>query len=231
MIPSVEDCVLAYGHFDTIHAGHIRYLKHAKTLGKVLFVALRCDPDPKIKIFNFNQFERAEALSALEIVDHIILLPTHDLKDTLTSLRPKFFVLGDKAVLKDMSDDITEIAANVDTTIVFHAGDKKYASADLLSSNIVDLSAQRRSLFQRSCFRHNLDCSTLIRSLDQFPNARLAVIGDTIVDQFAACEALGMSAEAPVIVVRELEKKNFIGAAAVVAAHVRSLGAQCSTLR
>ena len=71
MIPSVEESVLAYGHFDTIHAGHIRYLKHAKTLGKVLFVALRCDPDPKIKIFNFNQFERAEALSALEIVDHI----------------------------------------------------------------------------------------------------------------------------------------------------------------
>ena len=36
-----------------------------------------------------------------------------------------------------------------------------------------------------------------------------------------------MSAEAPVVVVRELEHKNFIGGAAVVAAHISALGAQC----
>jgi len=47
------------------------------------------------------------------------------------------------------------------------------------------------------------------------------------VDQYAACEAIGMSAEAPVVVVKELEQRNFIGGAAVVAAHIRALGAQC----
>ena len=36
-----------------------------------------------------------------------------------------------------------------------------------------------------------------------------------------------MSAEAPVVVVRELEHKNFIGGAAVVASHISALGAQC----
>ena len=55
----------------------------------------------------------------------------------------------------------------------------------------------------------------------------MIVLGDTIVDQYAACEAIGMSAEAPVVVVRELEHKNFIGGAAVVAAHISALGAQC----
>ena len=35
-----------------------------------------------------------------------------------------------------------------------------------------------------------------------------------------------MSAEAPVVVVRELANRNFIGAAAVVAAHIRALGAE-----
>ena len=34
-------------------------------------------------------------------------------------------------------------------------------------------------------------------------------------------------AEAPVVVVRELESRNFIGGAAVVAAHIAALGAQC----
>ena len=55
----------------------------------------------------------------------------------------------------------------------------------------------------------------------------MIVIGDTIVDQYAACEAIGMSAEAPVVVVQELEHKNFIGGAAVVAAHISALGAKC----
>ena len=36
---------------------------------------------------------------------------------------------------------------------------------------------------------------------------------------------LVLSAEAPVVVVRELAKRNFIGAAAVVAAHIKALGA------
>ena len=50
------------------------------------------------------------------------------------------------------------------------------------------------------------------------------MLGDTIVDQYAACEAIGMSAEAPVVVVKEMERKNFIGGAAVVAAHISALG-------
>ena len=39
-----------------------------------------------------------------------------------------------------------------------------------------------------------------------------------------------MSAEAPVLVVRELQKKNFIGGAAIVASHIKALGADCSFL-
>ena len=37
-------CVLAYGHFTTIHPGHIRYLRsHARDLGSDLVVALEGD--------------------------------------------------------------------------------------------------------------------------------------------------------------------------------------------
>ena len=30
-----EGCVLAYGHFSTIHPGHLRFLRYAKEKGKV----------------------------------------------------------------------------------------------------------------------------------------------------------------------------------------------------
>ena len=72
-----------------------------------------------------------------------------------------------------------------------------------------------------------IEQSQLLDAINSWGDTRLIVLGDTIVDQYAACEAIGMSAEAPVVVVRELEHKNFIGGAAVVAAHISALGAHC----
>ena len=53
--------------------------------------------------------------------------------------------------------------------------------------------------------------SDLLHSIDFWNKANLIVIGDCIVDRYVACEALGMSAEAPVVVVKELESKDFYG--------------------
>ena len=66
-----------------------------------------------------------------------------------------------------------------------------------------------------------------MNAIDEWQSTKLIVVGDIIVDQYAACEALGLSAEAPVVVVKELEQKNFIGGATLVAANVSSLGAHC----
>ena len=54
----------------------------------------------------------------------------------------------------------------------------------------------------------------------------LLVVGDTILDQYAGCEAIGMSAEAPVLVVRELQKRIMWGVS-IVASHIKALGANC----
>ena len=64
-------CVLAYGHFNTIHPGHIRYLRHARGLGEQLVVALIGDGKTK---FAFQHQDRAEALSLLGIADALLLL-------------------------------------------------------------------------------------------------------------------------------------------------------------
>ena len=66
--------------------------------------------------------------------------------------------------------------------------------------------------------------------MKSWKKSHLLVIGDTIVDQYAACEPIGLSAEAPVVVVKELKKKDFIGGAAIVASHIRALGAKCTFL-
>ena len=49
-------CTLTYGHFSSIHPGHIRYLNYAKKKGNLLVVALLGDKD-------FSSFQSANCQS------------------------------------------------------------------------------------------------------------------------------------------------------------------------
>ena len=51
----LDNCVLGYGHFNTIHPGHIRYLKHEKSLGDKLVIALIGDNNGSKNDFKFNK--------------------------------------------------------------------------------------------------------------------------------------------------------------------------------
>lgn len=217
-------CVLTYGHFCTIHAGHIRYLRNARTFGTNLVVALIGDQGVS---FQFNQQERAEALSLLGLADGVLLLNADELSDAIQQLQPTDLVLGNEFQQQQSIQRSLTLQRSLGGSVHFHAGEVHYASTDLLTDSEGDLQAKRNSQFLAACKRQELDQQQLLRSMDSWSSTRLIVLGDTIVDQYAACEAIGMSAEAPVVVVRELEQRNFIGGAAVVAAHIRALGAQC----
>ena len=220
-----QGCVLAYGHFSTIHPGHIRYLRHARNLGKQLLVALIGDGCSNS--YPFNQQERCEAISLLGIADAVLLLKGDELNEAIAALKPDVLVLGNEFKNNIEIQSTLQKQRQLGGSIQFHAGDIHYATADLLSGSERDLRVQRRTVFQDACRRQGIEKGLLMDAISDWEETRLIVLGDTIVDQYAACEAIGMSAEAPVVVVRELECKNFIGGAAVVAAHISALGAQC----
>ena len=53
---------MTYGHFSTIHPGHIRYLKNARNRGNKLYLALIGDENSNKIIF--SQSERAQCFRA-----------------------------------------------------------------------------------------------------------------------------------------------------------------------
>jgi rfaE bifunctional protein kinase chain/domain len=221
-------CVLAYGHFTTIHAGHIRYLRHAREMGPKLVVALVGDgPSDQPSPYPFRQGERAEALGLLGLADAILLLKADELEDAIRSLRPSILVLGTELEGLEKLKEPLAVLKSQGGSVQFHAGEVSYANADLLNNSERDLRQRRRDQFKEACRRQGLRRRDLLASMEAWCETRLIVLGDTVVDQYAACEAIGMSAEAPVVVVRELARRNFIGAAAIVAAHIRALGADC----
>ena len=228
-----KSCVLAYGHFTTIHTGHIRYLNYAKRIGRKLIVALLADNlVGGLNKYSFSQKERADSLSLLSIADFIFMMGEDSLEDVIEILKPQTIVFGkefentkDQEILKGIKKQISNKAK-----VEFHAGEIHYASADLLNTSESELSNKRKNAFLKQCIKENISSTSLLESMKSWENTHLLVVGDSIVDQYAACEPIGLSAEAPVVVVKELKKKDFIGGAAIVASHIRALGAKCTFL-
>ena len=144
---SFHGCVLGYGHFNTIHPGHIRYLRHARGLGEHLVVALIGDSKTR---YAFKQQERAEALSLLGIADAVLLLEADELNEAIEELRPEVLVLGKEFENNSEIQSTLVKQRQQGGTVQFHAGEIHYATADLLSGSERDLRQQRRSLFS-SC--------------------------------------------------------------------------------
>ena len=223
--------VLCHGHFNIIHPGHIRYLDYASQQGEILVVSIQGDASflHSERKHHFSEAERAAGVASIQTVDQVVLLGEGNLEKLIEVLNPTVLVLG-KEFEYEQGDQVSKAVKLIKKQggkTLFHAGETHYASADLLHDNLPDFHEQHTQLFIDACSRQKLNLEELLKCIDKFKDASLLVIGDTIVDQYVACDALGMSAEAPVVVVRELDTREYAGGAAIVAMHARALGAEC----
>ena len=220
---------LAYGHFSVIHPGHIRYLKNASKNTDFLIVALQNDAIVRgAQRFRFSVEERAYGLLSTNLCDYIVVLSDDDLSSVVSKLLPSNVFFGTEYQSANIPLAVKralDTARKENIEIVFDSGTLEYASSDLFRLDVREQVDERRSLFLKSCQLIDVDKNHLLNILDQISRTTLTVIGETIVDEYAACEALGMSGEAPVLVVKELELQTFVGGAAIVAAHAKALGA------
>jgi rfaE bifunctional protein nucleotidyltransferase chain/domain len=90
--------VFTNGCFDILHVGHVRYLSHARNLGDILVVGLNTDRSVRAikgeKRPIVSENERAEVLSALEVVDYVVLFDEPDPLALITALKPTLLVKG-----------------------------------------------------------------------------------------------------------------------------------------
>jgi rfaE bifunctional protein kinase chain/domain len=227
-----QKVVLCNGHFNVIHPGHLRFIQFAHQQGDKLLIAVEGDSAllkqaPRQRFF--NQVERASSLAALQNVDLVIIIDEVSLNEVIDIVKPSVYVLG-KEFEEERHEEIQQYIDCVTENngkVVFGSGEVHYASVDFLYQDYKEIEHGKLQSFHLTCRRNQVEIDSLKNLINQFQNLNLAVIGDTIVDQYVACDALGMSAEAPVIAVQEMETKEFLGGAAIVANHLQSLGANC----
>ena len=225
-----EKIVLCYGHFNTLHPGHFRYFDYAHKFGEKLYVLLQSDLDIEkdVRSHYFSEQQRARALAQIEKIDGVILYE-NKLLEALKKLKADYLVLGKEHENSTAPIIITAVQAFKKSggKIIFHAGDIVYADPKLDYPKNEDIAEKRKNDFLNVLSRNQIKKERLLEIIEKFNKTKLLVIGDTIVDEYIACDALGMSAEAPLVVFRELHSKNYIGGAAIVASHIKCLGADC----
>ena len=88
--------VLCFGHFNSIHPGHLRHFQTARELGDPLVVAIEGDKD-LLEIERsqyFGEDDRAGAVAALSLVDQAVILDQGTLDELVECFDFQALVLG-----------------------------------------------------------------------------------------------------------------------------------------
>lgn len=127
--------VLANGCFDLLHVGHVRYLRAARRLGDVLFVALNSDAavtrlkGPGRPLMPAE--ERVEILAALSDVDHVVVFDDDTADALVARLRPHVHAKGTDYTADSVPEGAT--VRSVGGQIAIAGDPKSHSTRDLIA--------------------------------------------------------------------------------------------------
>ena len=129
--------VFANGCFDTLHAGHVRYLAGAKTEGDILVVGVNADASVRgLKgegrpILDENA--RAQLVAALRDVDYVVIFSEPNVEALLKVLRPDVHAKGTDYSVETVPERAVAKELGIRVAIV---GDEKRHSTRAMLENI-----------------------------------------------------------------------------------------------
>lgn len=219
--------VQCHGCFDIVHPGHIRYLQFARTQGDILVISITGDASINKGTLRpyIPQELRAENLAALEFVDYVVIDPNPTACEILQSIRPDVYVKGHEYATSTDPRFIAEreiVEAN-GGRVIFSSGQVVFSSSRLVDTAppSEELADERLRLV---CRRHGIDEVSLKNILNEMRGRRVIVLGDVVVERYALCDANNLAGESPMVSLRVLDEKDYLGGAALIAAQIAALG-------
>jgi len=206
--------VLVYGHFRAVHLGHLRLFEYAQSLGDYLIVAIKTENNSDADI-EFSETMIKSFPFTLEVVKF------KELQELLTRVNPDTVVRGQE--FKNRSDQENELIRRLGIRLMFGSGSTHLSEADLSSSHVSEVLL--RESFAKYAMLKDFNANSLKKTLQSFPDMKVTVVGDLIVDEFIACQSIGMSQEDPLVVSTPIDTTRYLGGAGIVAAHCKALGA------
>ena len=126
------------GYFDTLHVGHLEYIKLAKELGDHLIVIVNNDNQARLKKGNpfMNEQDRLMILSSIKEVDEVFLSIDQDrtVCKSLEQVKPDIFANGGDQNNKVCPEK--EICEKLCITMIDGLGEKVRSSRNYYNRNI-----------------------------------------------------------------------------------------------
>lgn len=227
---SKKKIVLCHGVFDLLHVGHIKHLEKAKELGDKLVVTITSDSyvnkGPGRPIF--NQKLRSESIAALECVDYVAINDNKTAVEPIKIIKPNIYCKGKD--YKDSKDDLTGEIKNELNILKKYNGEVIFTEElTFSSSRIINKSTDYYSLRHKKNIKEISKVTNFIKIkkiIDNFKKIKILVIGETIIDQYNFCEAIGKSGKEPIMVLRETEKEQYLGGVLGIARHLSELASR-----
>ena len=218
--------VQCHGVFDLLHIGHLKHFETAKKQGDILIVSVT--PDQYIdKGFNrpfFKNQQRLESLSSIADINYVVLNNSSTAVNIINKIKPNFFCKGPD--YKNQKDDITGQIKNEISAVKKNGGkiiitnDKTYSSSSILNDVDSSFNFHQKAFIKKIKKETQLtNFSTQIKKLE---NLKVLVIGETIIDKYVFCEALGKSGKEPHLVLRDLYEETYLGGVIAIAKNISS---------
>lgn len=216
--------VLCHGVFDLLHIGHIRYFEQACRMGDILVVTVTPDRyvDKGSHRPAFTETLRAEAVASLNCVDYVAVNEWPTAKETLRLLRPNIYVKGSefKNTASDMTGKIAleeKIVNEIGAKLTF-TEDIVFSSTNLINRYLSNLPIEIKKYLE--LFRKRYQLNEILEILDKMASLNVLVIGDTILDEYQYCEAIGKSSKDPTLALKYQSHDMFAGGVLAVANNV-----------
>ncbi|MBL0048720.1 MAG: adenylyltransferase/cytidyltransferase family protein [Bacteroidetes bacterium] len=213
-----------HGCFDLMHLGHIKHFEAAKQAADVLIVTITPDrfvnKGPGRPVF--NEIHRMEAIAALQCVDYVALNKWETAVETIKIVKPDLYVKGQD--YKNASDDITgnigfeEEAVKTVGGKFYITEEVQFSSSKLINAHFSPLSDTVQSFLADFKSKHSAD--TIIAEIEKLKDAKVLVIGDTIIDEYHYCKPLGKSSKSPTISSVYLRGESYAGGVLAIANHL-----------
>tara|TARA_B100001057_G_C22870379_1_gene958565 strand:- start:8779 stop:10302 length:1524 start_codon:yes stop_codon:yes gene_type:complete len=219
--------VHCHGVFDLLHIGHIKHLEKARKLGDKLIVTLTSDrhvnKGPGRPVF--NETLRCEAISALDAVDYVAINDASTAINPIKTLKPNIYCKGTD--YKNFKDDITGEIKNELKELkkvkgkIFFTEEMTFSSSRLINRSTNFFSQKQKRIIKRINEKLNLkEIKDIINNFNKF---KVLVIGETIIDQYNFCEALGKSGKEPILVLKETQKDQYLGGVLGIARNISEI--------
>ena len=226
--------VLCHGVFDLLHVGHIKHLKKAKEFGDKLVVTLTSDryvnKGPGRPVF--NQTLRSESIAAIDSVDYVAINDAPTAVNPIKIIKPNIYCKGKD--YKNFNDDITGEIKNetreikkIKGRIVF-TEEVTFSSSRLINRSTDFFSPKQKKIIKRITKTSNF--KTIKKIIDNFNKLKILVIGETIIDQYNFCEAVGKSGKEPMLVLKEIKKDQYLGGVLSIARNLSQFSNKITVL-